>query len=256
MIRHLGPRHVVAVDLRGHGRSAKPEITDWRVFGEDLAALLEALELEDVVGVGHSMGGHAMVDAAAIRPAVFRRLVLLDPVIQSPERYASDAWMMASLAEAPHPTSKRRNRFESPRAMFERFKDRRPYSFFDPAALLDYCEYGLLPAPDGEGFVLACPPAIEASIYMTSRTNRTIFESVRKVVVPVLVVRAMEPEGTRDAMDFSVSPTWPELAEHFAEGRDVQLADLTHFLPMQAPARIASLVLQPEKSAVGGRGAP
>ena len=64
VIAHLGERHVIAVDQRGHGRSDKMPITDWRVLGEDLDALVRALELRDLVGVGHSMGGHAMVEAA------------------------------------------------------------------------------------------------------------------------------------------------------------------------------------------------
>ena len=30
--------------------------------------------------------------------------------------------------------------------MFERFKNRKPYAYFDPSVLRDHCEYGLLPA--------------------------------------------------------------------------------------------------------------
>ena len=38
--------------------------------------------------------------------------------------------------------------------------------------LADYCTYGLLLAADGEGFELACPPALEASVYQNAlRTN-------------------------------------------------------------------------------------
>ena len=248
MIQHLGDRHVLAVDMRGHGRSGRSEIRDWLIFGEDLARLVVGLELEDLVGVGHSMGGHALVDAAAAVPGAFRGLVLLDPVIGSPESYEKSDEQVDEMRRmtggGPHPTARRRNRFASPQAMFERFESRRPYSLFDREVLRDYCEYGLLPAPDGEGFVLACPPELEASIYMTSRTPAKIFESVRAVDVPVLVVRAMEPAAERDPMDFSASPTWPELARRFPEAVDLQIPELTHFLPMQAPARMAALVLE------------
>jgi hypothetical protein len=43
-------------------------------------------------------------------------------------------------------------------------------------------------------------------------------------------------------MDFTASPTWPGLAREFRRGTDVQLPDLTHFMPMQAPALIAEYV--------------
>jgi len=260
MIQHLGDRHVLAVDMRGHGRSGRSEIRHWKIFGEDLARLVVGLELEDLVGIGHSMGGHALVDAAAALSGTFRGLVLLDPVIGSPESYEQGDGMSRMMGDGPHPTARRRNRFASPRAMFERFESRPPYSLFDRDVLRDYCEYGLLPAPDGEeGYVLACPPELEASIYMTSRTPGKIFERVRAVDVPVLVVRAMEPAVERDPMDFSASPTWPELARRFSDAVELQIPWLTQFLPMQVPARMAALVLEFEAerlarpSRAGGR---
>jgi non-heme chloroperoxidase len=49
---------VVAHDRRGHGRSAQTwNGNDYDTFADDLAALLEKLDLKDVVLVGHSMGG-------------------------------------------------------------------------------------------------------------------------------------------------------------------------------------------------------
>jgi non-heme chloroperoxidase len=49
---------VVAHDRRGHGRSSQPASgNDMDTYAEDLAALLETLELTDVALVGHSTGG-------------------------------------------------------------------------------------------------------------------------------------------------------------------------------------------------------
>jgi pimeloyl-ACP methyl ester carboxylesterase len=203
-----------------------------------------------VLGVGQSTGGHALVDAAAAAPEAFRGLVLLDPVIGPPESYADGESIAQRFDDSPHPTAKRRNRFESPRAMFERFEGRRPYSLFDPACLHDYCEYGLLPDPSGEGFVLACPPETEASIYRTSRTNGSIFDSVHKLTIPVLVVRARGPEDERDPMGFSFSPTWPGLARALPNGLDVHLPERTHFLPMEDPEGMAALVVEHEAARV------
>jgi pimeloyl-ACP methyl ester carboxylesterase len=193
VIRHLGERHVISVDQRGHGRSQKTEIRHWKVFGKDLAAFVRELDLRDVLGVGHSMGGHAMTEAAAAHPDRFRRLVLIDPVIASPGDYRDGGWMIAGLNGREYPTAKRKNRFASIDEMFERFRNRKPYAYFHPSALRDHCEYGLLPAPDGDGYVLACPPAIEASVYMTSRTNAAVYESIRAIEIPVLILREGPP---------------------------------------------------------------
>ncbi len=48
----------LAHDRRGHGRSSQPwNGNDMDTFADDLATLIETLDLKDVVLVGHSMGG-------------------------------------------------------------------------------------------------------------------------------------------------------------------------------------------------------
>ena len=248
VVAHLGERHVLAVDLRGHGRSEKTEIRHWDVFGRDLAALAEALDLRGAVGVGHSMGGHALVDAAAAQPGRFQRLVLIDPVIASPDQYGSGGWTIEALGGRQHPTAKRKRHFESPQEMFERFRNRAPYNVFREDALRAYCVHGLLPVDGGmggeggEGFALACPPEIESSIYMTSRTNKAVHDSIRALDIPVLILRAKLPPPHRGVMDFSSSPTSPDLAGEFRHARDLHFPDHTHFLPMEIPERIAELI--------------
>lgn len=249
VIHRLGGRHAIAVDQRGHGRSEKRPIRHWRELGEDLAALVRALGLHGAVGVGHSMGGHALTDAAAACPWAFRRLLLIDPVIMSPEGYARGGWKADALHGEMHPTAKRKNRFRSPDEMFERFRDRLPYSLFQPAALRDYCHWGLLPAPDGDGCVLACPPETEASVYMTSLTNPGVHDSVRALEIPVTILRARESSGDLGVMDFTSSPTWPGLVHEFRHGSEVYLPDHTHFLPMEAPDVVAGYVREGEPEA-------
>src|SRR5512138_2316004 len=49
---------VVAHDRRGHGRSSQPATgNDMDGYADDLAALIEALDLRDAVLIGHSTGG-------------------------------------------------------------------------------------------------------------------------------------------------------------------------------------------------------
>ena len=48
----------VALDRRGHGRSSQPSWgNDMDGYADDLAAVIEALDLNDVTVVGHSTGG-------------------------------------------------------------------------------------------------------------------------------------------------------------------------------------------------------
>ena len=239
VVEGLEGRHVIAVDLRGHGRTEKTDPVPWDRFGEDLAEFVRALGLRGAVGVGHSMGGYCVTFAAALVPEAFSRLLLVDPVILPPEAYAE-----RTVAGAPeeHPTSKRRNHWQGWREMYERFADRMPFAAWDPRVLEDYCRFGVVRDETAGGFVLACPPRIEASIYLASAA-RDIHELVERVPLPVTVLRARPRTGDREGMDFSASPTWPDLAARFPDGRDVQLPERSHFIPMEDPALTAEFVL-------------
>ena len=250
VIGQLGERHVISVDQRGHGRSQKVPIEHWRAIGDDVAALAHALGIDAAIGVGHSVGGHAIVDAAAAVPGAFQRLLLIDPVIASPAGYTRGGWRTEQLEGQLHPSAKRKNHFHTPDEMFERFKSRHPFSAWEPAALRDYCEHGLLPCDDG-GYVLACPPEIEASVYMTGHTNPSIYDSIHALKIPVTILRAKEASGDGGVMDFSSSPTWRGLVHEFPNGREVYLPDHSHFIPMQDSALVARYVRDPEAAARG-----
>jgi pimeloyl-ACP methyl ester carboxylesterase len=62
-----GQYRTIAVDLPGHGE-ATAERDTWTVsaYGDDVAGLIEGLNLTDVVLVGHSMGGPVSLRAAAL----------------------------------------------------------------------------------------------------------------------------------------------------------------------------------------------
>ena len=230
--------HVIAPDHRGHGRSFKPAtLADWGANAEVLLPLLDRMAGRPLVGCGHSMGGHVLTRLAAERPDAFAHLVLIDPVIMDPALYvgASDAPVPDP---AEHPVARRRNQWASAEEMRARFADRLPYSRWRPEVLADYCAYGLLPA--GEEYELACPPALEASMYQNAlRTDP--YAWMDAVAAPVTLIRA--PAGSRgDAMDFSQSPTWPGLGPRIGAVRDELWADNSHFIPMEDPARVAVLL--------------
>ena len=74
-------RRAVAIDLRGHGESAAPTDGDYSIesCAADVIAVIDALGLDAIVLVGHSYGAHVVIEVAARRPEVVRRLVLVDP---------------------------------------------------------------------------------------------------------------------------------------------------------------------------------
>nr|WP_298931275.1 alpha/beta hydrolase [uncultured Erythrobacter sp.] len=236
IIARFPGRHIYSIDLRGHGRSSGGPIEHWHQLSGDVCAFLDALRIGDALGIGHSMGAHTLLQCAADRPNAFSRLVLFDPVVLAPEFYATGTPLFTP--DNPHPAGRRKRDFASIEAMIERFGKRDPYDIFDPKVFEDYCRYGLLPAPSCDGFELACPPEVEASVYGSSLSNVAILETARTVDVPTLIVRAKQTTS----MDFKGSPTWPKLASTMPKGEDLYRPDMTHFHPFQDPADAAKII--------------
>ncbi len=85
--QHFRRTHrVVAVDLRGHGQSDKPQ-QDYTMaaFADDLAWLCAQLGIEKPVVIGHSMGGLIALELAAHRPALPAATVTVDSPVLPPQ---------------------------------------------------------------------------------------------------------------------------------------------------------------------------
>ena len=236
IIERFPDRRVLSIDLRGHGRSTGGPITHWAEIAGDVAALFDHLAIRNAVGVGHSMGAHALLQAAHDRPGALGQLVLFDPVIFEPEYYAPAEPLDAP--DTPHPASRRKRDFASPEAMIERFEARDPYDLFERRVFEDYCRYGLVEVEGG--YELACAPEVEASVYASSRSNSGILETAKAVDIPVTVVRAKQ----LDFLNFKGSPTWPGLATVLPQGTDLYRPDMTHFHPFQDSADAARIIAQ------------
>ena len=84
----LAERHrVVALDLAGHGESGGSRAA-WTMaaFGEDVKAVVEAVDAGEIVLVGHSMGGPVVLEAARRMPERVKGIVLVDTLLDVEER--------------------------------------------------------------------------------------------------------------------------------------------------------------------------
>lgn len=77
---YFAPRFsVVGIDLAGHGASGHDRrLWTMPAFGQDVAAVVEQLGLEQVVLIGHSMGGMVIVEAAHRLPNAVIGLIGVD----------------------------------------------------------------------------------------------------------------------------------------------------------------------------------
>lgn len=74
---------VIAVDLRNHGRSPWSDNFSYPIMAEDVKELCDDLQLEDVIMVGHSMGGKVAMHFAQKYESYLEKLVIVDMGIKS-----------------------------------------------------------------------------------------------------------------------------------------------------------------------------
>jgi lipase len=91
--------HVIAPDLRGHGRSGWEPPWTFETYVADLVETIDGLGLQQPDWVGHSFGGRLILELAARHPERIRRAVLLDPAIQIIPEIAE--WVAQSELEEP-----------------------------------------------------------------------------------------------------------------------------------------------------------
>ena len=89
---------VVAIDLAGHGDSGVNR-EDWSMvnFGADVAAVADALQLEDIILVGHSMGGPVALEATRLLKERVKMVIGADTLSDVSLRY-TDAQLAGMLA--------------------------------------------------------------------------------------------------------------------------------------------------------------
>ncbi|MGK2965441.1 MAG: alpha/beta fold hydrolase [Tepidiformaceae bacterium] len=235
VIARLPGRHVISVDLRGHGRSSRPAPPySWRTFGEDLGEFVRVLGLRNLIGVGHSMGGHSVAFAAALQQDAFDALVLIDPTFSEEAFYGNRPGSMDHIR-------RRRNEWRSPQEMFERFQGRAPFASWDEKTLRDYCDYGLLRSESGDGFELACLPDIEAAIYEGNVTGN-VYPEVSRLTIPVRALLARERVPGSAGGNFDGSVTHADFFRHVPQAESFRFSAHSHFLPMEAPTIVAAHV--------------
>jgi pimeloyl-ACP methyl ester carboxylesterase len=233
--------HVIALDFRGHGRSQQhPPPYTFRWFAEDVLQFIETLNLpkNNLIGIGHSVGGYALVWAAAkASRRLFQSLLVLDPVIASPDSYKESNSGSINFDYI----LRRKNQWKSVEDMISRLEKRGMFSKWPKDVLRDYCTYAL-----DENYKLVCAPAGEATIYQSSsKPEANPYPLIEKSKfindIPIRIVRA----STIDSIDpFETSTTYPDLVKWFKKGRDTQLENSTHLFPMEKPQIAIDLVKQ------------
>ena len=96
-----GSFHVIGLTRRGHGQSEKPETGyDTATLVEDIRQFLDALKIDRVILIGHSLAGDEMTRFATVHPQRVIKLVYLDAAYDRARIKETLAKMPPELSQA------------------------------------------------------------------------------------------------------------------------------------------------------------
>ncbi len=244
---HLTGFHAVAPDLRGQGDSSPPvgRDMDWNGFADDVLAVVDAWGVDELVAVGHSKGGAALLLAEQRRPGTFRALWLLRAggvPRRRPRRTARVRGAHAVGADQPggahNPLAagalRRRATFASRQAAYDNYASKLPLSVLDPEALHAYVDHGFADQPDGT-VALKCRPEVESAIF-TMASDNGAFDHLSEVRCPVTIAR-----GTEES--FGPAAFAQPVVDALPRGRLATFDHLGHFGPLERPAEVAAAIV-------------
>jgi pimeloyl-ACP methyl ester carboxylesterase len=232
---------VVAMDARGHGDSSKPvgaENYHWVHFGRDLIGVAEQLatahpDQKVALGLGHSLGGAALLLASAERPDLFGCQVWIDPVIPPPDPARPESRWRRSVDVLIQGALKRRHVWPSRRDARLQWLEKKVFADWDPQVLDLYLAEGLLERADGQ-VELKCPGVVEAAIFEAS-LSVDLWPIAQRVRVQTLIQWAKRGDFTRRAFE--------RLVDCLADARVVDV-DSGHLVPMERPDLVVEAVLE------------
>ena len=241
IIKNLTNYNCIAIDFSGHGESDNPELEyKWNQFSDELSSLIKLLDLNNIVGIGHSLGGYAVTHTTKNLLDRFQSLILFDPSIFTKDKYKIKENSL-NKTNKPHPIIKRKNNWLSHDEMYKRFSERYPFSYWDNSVLKDYVEYGLYFNEPEKIYNLSSPPWAEARM-MQGSGEYGIFDIIKAFHKNVLIVRSGGITSNKNKDIFSKSVTDPSLSKLFSNSNDQLINEVTHFIPQEKPLECAKII--------------
>jgi len=165
LLELLNNTKVNFVEKFGHGDYRFNK--DLNNFADELIESIENYSSEPVIGIGHSLGGVVTLLAATRRPELFKKVILLDPVLFS-KRKRIVVWLFLKVGVTDwhniiKKTVRRRTHFSDQKEIRKIYQNKKLFKRFHPRCFDDYLKYGFKTTE--RGVELTFSSEIEAEIF-------------------------------------------------------------------------------------------
>jgi len=235
MCSYLGDYNIYLPEQRPLWPDSDPTaLKSWDLLADDIISHMDKLGRRDVIGVGHSMGGVASWLAAIKRPDLFKRLVLIDPVVLPLGYFYTMSFLPYRVKKKYVPiikiAARRRNKWVNRTEALTYLLSKKVFQRFDSDVLSDFVQYALKDTE--EGVTLSYPRSWESHVY-ASPPN--LWPKMARTPCPITIIRAEYSDVINDER-------WSKIQNKVSHGSFVQMDGAGHLVPFEQPEECAKVL--------------
>ncbi len=210
-------------------------LTKWDQFADDLILFLDQQNLKQIIGVGHSLGAVVTLIAARKRPDLFRRLILLEPVL-FPEYFQ---WLFKvipiSLRQRIIPVSRiasnRTDQWPDRKVLFNSYREKRIFRDLSDAAINYWIDHGTVKNKEGT-LQLAFPKDWESRIYATIPY---VIDDIFNLKIPIHILRG-------ETTNVIPKKVWKKIQKRLPAENLWGLNNASHLAPLEFPIQVSNWI--------------
>jgi pimeloyl-ACP methyl ester carboxylesterase len=239
-VQYLGLEYVIAPKHRPLWDSNVPYLKDWNIFMEDLIEFMDQHQLKDINAIGHSLGAVAILKASVLRPDLFKKIVLIDPVLLPEDKVRWVRYLPYKLKVRLRPIIKiaslRRNHWNSRGEAFIHLSSKTVFKRLKPSILNNFIQTGLIPDEEKKGYKLAFPREWEAMIYASPEN---VWKFIFHATSQISIIKA-------EHSDVISQETWKKLEKLPKNYQRIEMKNVAHLIPFEKPEELANLIIDQE----------
>tara|TARA_B100000029_G_C17486277_1_gene927369 strand:- start:463 stop:1290 length:828 start_codon:yes stop_codon:yes gene_type:complete len=175
------------------GDDKKPKFNDWKIFLDDY---INSIDIDNnIIGIGHSIGGNLLLKAAILKPEKFKKIILLDPTFFRPRIIR--VWKFFNFFNIQHyflplikSAQNKKMSFDCIDEMFISYRKNKKFSNFNDETLLQLIE-SLIMEVENNRVELIYPSDWDSRIYKKGLLNDMfIWKNLKSLKVDTSIIMA------------------------------------------------------------------
>lgn len=230
--------HVIAMHQRPlWDQNGHKQLKNWNILVDDLIHFFDQHQMQQVIGLGHSLGAVVSVLAARKRPDLFKQLILIEPVTFGKWIEWIKLFIPLNLRSKIFPIAKtalnRRDNWPQKQVLFDSYRNKKIFSRISDDVLNEWIDSATVSNEKG-GIMLRYTKEWEAQIYCTVQY---FLDDLARLDIPVSMIKGQHT----NAISESALNRWKK-----QRPRDgfVEFEETTHLVPMEDPRKCAQTVLE------------